>query len=100
MQTDSINKFASINNDNVQPPERPARWTEPFVADSLGNACIQDEAGLVWVTHPLFVRYSENCLNINVYAPNVSQKVSTVTGQFNGLLAFDILCSLCSCYYL
>jgi carboxylesterase type B len=54
-----------------QHPERPEPWTKPFIADELGAACTQVEIGVVWLTNPLWVRYNENCLNLNVFAPNV-----------------------------
>jgi len=53
-----------------QAPELPTKWTEPFIANELGNACPQAEVGVIWLTNPLWFKYSENCLNVNVFAPN------------------------------
>lgn len=66
---------------DVQPPEQPARWTEPFIANTMGPACIQDEgAALAWNVRAAAVSYSEDCLNVNVYAPNV---YSTIVLEFH-----------------
>lgn len=60
----------------TQAPEDPSPWTETLVADTLPSACIQDEVGIVWLTNPRWRDYSEDCLYVNVFAPNVRQTFS------------------------
>ena len=48
-------------------------FTEDFIADELPAACSQPRVGLIWLTHPLWNKYDEDCLTLNVYAPNVSE---------------------------
>ncbi len=56
----------------LQPPESLDAWTEPFIADRFGAACTQAPINVIGLTNPDWSLYSEDCLNINVYAPNVS----------------------------
>jgi carboxylesterase type B len=50
-------------------PQKPDPWSDVFVASRLRAACSQDVLGVLWVTHPGWVRISENCLNLNIYTP-------------------------------
>ncbi|ELU08148.1 hypothetical protein CAPTEDRAFT_75979, partial [Capitella teleta] len=51
------------------PPEKAEPWDDVFVADTLGNQCPQNPSGLLWMTHPGWDKYDEDCLNLNVFAP-------------------------------
>ncbi|CAD5111482.1 DgyrCDS791 [Dimorphilus gyrociliatus] len=73
-----INSFLSIpfakpptGNLRFMPPENPDRW-ENYVADSLGPVCPQGSAGVLLLTHPLWDSFDENCLHLNLYAPNTT----------------------------
>jgi len=50
-------------------PQLPDNWEGVLQATNLPDSCIQDPVGLLWMTHPGWNNYSENCLNLNVYAP-------------------------------
>ena len=56
----------------MQIPVDPPTYDGVFVADRLGNACIQDRGtNWLWLTHPGWNRYFEDCLNLDVYTPEV-----------------------------
>ena len=54
-----------------QPPEKADPWEEVFVADTLGNQCVQNPEALLWLTHPGWDKIDEDCLNLNIFAPQV-----------------------------
>ena len=54
-----------------QPPQPADPWDDVFIADTLPDACPQN-FGTLALTHPFWTRFSEDCLYINVFAPNVS----------------------------
>jgi len=54
-----------------KPPEFPDRQAE-VDASKLGSACPQGRGGVLLLTHPLWDDYSEDCLNMNIYAPNAT----------------------------
>jgi len=56
----------------VQLPQNPLPHDGVFEAKTLPSACIQNIAGLIWMTHPGWNNYDEDCLNLNVYAPEVT----------------------------
>ena len=56
----------------LQHPQEPDPWTEPFEANELGNACPQG-LGNIGITHPTWDKFSEDCLNLNIYTPWVCQ---------------------------
>lgn len=71
-----VNSFKGIPF--AQPPvgdlrfEAPVKakpWNDTFIADSLGWACPQSTSSVVWMTHPLWIFYREDCLNMNIYTP-------------------------------
>ncbi|CAD5111483.1 DgyrCDS792 [Dimorphilus gyrociliatus] len=77
-----INSFLAIpyakppvGNLRFLPPVDPEKW-DNFVADSLGAACPQDPVGFIWFTHPGWNLYEEDCLNLNIFAPNESPPAS------------------------
>ena len=48
-------------------------WTEEIDGTVLGPACPQYTGpGMNWFTHPFWFKYSEDCLNLNVFKPTVS----------------------------
>ena len=55
----------------LQPTQEPDPWTTTFVADAFGHACPQARIGILWLTHPGWGDYNEDCLTLNIYAPNV-----------------------------
>lgn len=67
------------------PPQSPAAWKTPLKATKYGPACIQEFA---YPSHDLVVTWfdtppppageSEDCLNLNVYAPATAEKNKTV----------------------
>jgi carboxylesterase type B len=66
-------------------PQLPVSWTGVRETKELPDACIQDPAGLIWMTHPGWHNYSEDCLNLNVYAPDdLSESPLAVMVWFHG----------------
>ncbi|CAD5118434.1 DgyrCDS7143 [Dimorphilus gyrociliatus] len=73
-----VNSFLGFNF--AKPPVGPLRFKPPevperqslIVADTLGAACPQGRTGVILLTHPLWDRFSEDCLNMNVYSPNAT----------------------------
>ena len=55
----------------TQNPQEPEPWNEPFYATDLGDACIQLNVSFVQLTHRGWERYSEDCLHLNIYVPEV-----------------------------
>lgn len=62
----------------ARPPVGDLRFALPIVAapwdgvletKALPQSCVQDPAGLLWMTHPGWNNYGEDCLNLNVFAP-------------------------------
>jgi hypothetical protein len=56
----------------TQPPQPPQPWQDVFNATQLSNACIQDAKHLTDM-HPGWNKFSEDCLNLNIFAPQVSR---------------------------
>ena len=55
-----------------QTPVDPPAYDGPFIADRLGNSCVQSRGtSWIWLTHPGWNRYDEDCLNLDVYTPEV-----------------------------
>ncbi len=46
-------------------------WTDVFVADTLGDQCLQDQEGILLLTHLFWNKYSEDCLHMNIFTPQV-----------------------------
>ena len=46
-------------------------WEGVVECFDLPVQCIQNERGILWLTHPGFGNYGEDCLNVNVFAPEV-----------------------------
>jgi len=59
-----------INELRFERPQLPESWHGVLETKFLPDACIQDPAGLLWMTHPGWHNYSEDCLNLNIYAPD------------------------------
>ena len=56
----------------LQAPEEPDPWEEPLEALTPGTACIQREVfRLLILTHPHWDNYGEDCLNLNIFTPEV-----------------------------
>jgi carboxylesterase type B len=53
-------------------PEVPSPWDGIFEAKTLPNQCVQDPLGVLMMTHPGWNQYDEDCLNLNVFAPEAS----------------------------
>ena len=56
---------------SFQPPEKPEAWEGVRKAHRLPNSCPQFPLGLIWITQPLWGNYDEDCLYMNIYAPEV-----------------------------
>ena len=54
-----------------QPPQKAQAWDGVFVADTLSNVCMQFPLGVLTLTHPTWNKYDEDCLNLNIYVPEV-----------------------------
>ena len=77
----SSSKFAIFVSFKQRPVD-PEPYDGVFNASRLGNSCIQDSGvGWLWLTHPGWNRYSEDCLNLDVYTPAVHRFGSQVTFQ-------------------
>ena len=51
-------------------PQKAVPWApDVFNATNLGLPCPQNTAGLLWMTHPGWILYGEDCLNLNIYTP-------------------------------
>ena len=57
----------------------PDPWDETLDASKAGNACIQKTSISMNLTHIGWTRHSEDCLNLNIYAPQVSSLNCTIT---------------------
>jgi carboxylesterase type B len=56
---------------DVQPPVEPRPWDGVFDAKTLPNLCIQDPLQDIEMTHPGWNKFDEDCLKLNVFAPEV-----------------------------
>ncbi|KAJ3270715.1 Carboxylic ester hydrolase [Terramyces sp. JEL0728] len=61
-----------------KPPQPPLNITGVFNATSFGNACIQAQTGATNLVT------SEDCLNLNVYAPTVGEKLPVIVYIYGG----------------
>ena len=68
----------------LQPTQEPEPWEGVRKVNTLNAACTQGQVGIIWLTHPGWSKYSEDCLYANIYAPNVS--------------AFCFLCDIIVCF--
>ena len=53
-------------------PEPADPWDDVFMATSLAPQCMQAIQGWLWLTHPGWNNYDEDCLNLNVFTPEVA----------------------------
>jgi len=58
-----------INELRFEPPQKHEGWQGEFIADTLSDQCMQSPLGVLVLTHPLWFRYSEDCLTMNIYKP-------------------------------
>lgn len=73
-------------------PQKAEAWSDVFEANSLGNVCIQNPVGVIVFTHPGWTKYSEDCLNLNIYAPEVTvadRSTFTLKHQNPGFYPYD-----------
>ena len=54
-----------------QPPEEPLPWTGTLLAHEPGAACMQGLLTGVDIWHIQWSNYSEDCLTMNIYTPQV-----------------------------
>lgn len=81
-----------------EPPVNPAPWSSPLDASSYGPACIQEfpvaasptrEQTIAWFnTPPPPAGESEDCLNLNIYAPSSAGKKPVMVWIYGGSLTF------------
>ncbi|KAF2094079.1 alpha/beta-hydrolase [Rhizodiscina lignyota] len=81
-----------------EPPMRPTPWSEPFDASEYGPACIQQfpyqpspsrDQVIAWFnTPPPPAGESEDCLNVNIYAPATPGKKPVMFWIYGGSLQF------------
>jgi carboxylesterase type B len=50
-------------------PQKPEPFDDVFVADTLTDVCMQNPIGLMFMTHPFWTKYSEDCLSLNIAKP-------------------------------
>jgi len=50
-------------------PVKPDKWDGVRKAHRLPTACPQPPAGVVWITNPLWGKFDEDCLYLNIFAP-------------------------------
>ena len=62
----------------LQMPVDAEPYDGVFVADTLGTACIQRERNALWITHPGWRRFDEDCLNMDVYTPEVCVEIDVI----------------------
>jgi len=67
-----------------EPPRKAEPWNGEFVADTLPDLCMQNPAGLLFLTHPFWTKYSENCLTLNIVKPLVATGNLPVLVWFHG----------------
>ncbi|KIW72384.1 hypothetical protein PV04_00581 [Phialophora macrospora] len=77
------------------PPASPPAWKTPFKATKYGAACIQEFAypahdiTISWFnTPPPPAGESEDCLNVNIYAPGTGKNKTVMVWFYGGSLAF------------
>jgi len=58
-----------VGNLRFEEPQRHEGWNTEFVASELPNMCMQSPVGLMYLTHPLWRKYSEDCLTLNIAKP-------------------------------
>ena len=85
----SINKLTTSRMFCVQLPQPVDPWDDVFVADTLPTACIQNTGGWLWITHPGWNRHGEDCLYMDVYAPEV--RIRTLSTNNMCICKFDFL---------
>ncbi|KAJ3314269.1 Carboxylic ester hydrolase [Boothiomyces sp. JEL0838] len=61
-----------------KPPQPPLNFSGVYNATSYGNACIQAQTGATNLVT------SEDCLNLNVYAPTVGEKLPVIVYIYGG----------------
>jgi carboxylesterase type B len=67
------------------PPQKAIPWDGEFDAIDLPWMCMQNPIGLMFMTHPLWIRYREDCLTLNIHAPqNASPGSLAVLVWFHG----------------
>jgi len=64
-----------------QRPQKAQPWSDVFVADTLGDVCMQSPLEVISWTHPRWTQFSEDCLNINIYVPEVT--IKEVIGHYS-----------------
>jgi len=52
-----------------EPPQKHDNWTTEFVANTLPDQCMQSPLGVLILTHPLWFRFSEDCLTMSIFKP-------------------------------
>jgi len=50
-------------------PQKHDGWEEEFIADTLPDQCMQSPIGVLILTHPLWFRFSEDCLTMSIFKP-------------------------------
>ena len=54
-----------------KPPEEPLPWDDTLLVHEPGNACVQDKANIILVSHWNWRKFDEDCLTVNIYTPQV-----------------------------
>jgi len=78
--------FASppVGNLRFAPPVKHSGWTQDFVASELPNMCMQNPIGLMFMTHPFWTKYNEDCLTLNIFKPETVTAPLPVLVWFHG----------------
>jgi carboxylesterase type B len=79
---------APVGELRFMPPQKPEPWEGTLNLDGgrlrLPAQCMQNPTGLLYITHPLFSNYNEDCLNMIIYTPSVSGPPKSVMVWFYG----------------
>lgn len=61
---------APVGNLRWKPTEEPDPWDGVLKTNSLSAACPQGAVGVIWLTHPGWSKYDEDCLYMNIFTPS------------------------------
>jgi len=67
-----------------RPPEKHPGWAGTLPAGTVPAVCMQNPLGLISITHPLWTKYSEDCLSLNIYKPETATGSLPVMVWFHG----------------
>jgi len=67
-----------------EPPQKHDGYEGEFIADTLPDQCMQNPLGVLILTHPLWFRFSEDCLTMSIFKPETVVAPLPVMVWFHG----------------